>query len=345
MLSVLQFCPDGRSDSGVNTFCTELDRALRTEGVDSRIVRTFRALQTSHTSLLHIHGLWRLSNHRAAQWARAHGIPVVWSTHGMTAPWAMAHKRAKKVLAWWLYQKRDLARAALVHCTSEKELQWNAGALGLRGDDALAASKFPVVPLGTRLPSLEAAVSPLPRTGPLKVLFVGRIYPVKGLVNLVRAAARLKDVEFRIVGADEAGHLAEVKREISLIPSPSSSPSPVFAFPGPKYGEELAKEYDACDLLVLPSHSENFGAVVVDALAHAKPVIASTGTPWQVLAERRCGWWVENSPDSLARAIEEARTSPLEEMGARGRALVEERFTWPAVARQMIKEYEHVLRQ
>ena len=84
---------------------------------------------------------------------------------------------------------------------------------------------------------------------------------------------------------------------------------------------------------------------MVDALAHAKPVIASTGTPWQVLAERRCGWWVENSPDSLARAIEEARTSPLEEMGARGRALVEERFTWPAVARQMIKEYEHVLRQ
>ena len=344
MLTVFQFCPDGRSDSGVNTFCTELDRALSAEGIDSRIIRSFSALQTSHVThpyLLHIHGLWRLSNHRAARWARAHGIPVVWSTHGMTAPWALSHKRWKKFLAWWLYQKRDLARAALVHCTSEKEAEWNADAVGLRGRDTLAASKFPIIPLGTRLPDLEAARASRPRTGSLKVLFVGRIYPVKGLVNLVRAAAQLQDVEFRIVGADEAGHLAEVKREISLL----SLPSPVFAFPGPKYGEELSKEYDACDLLVLPSHSENFGAVVVDALAHAKPVIASTGTPWQILAERRCGWWVENSPDSLVRAIEEARTSPLEAMGARGRALVAERFTWPAVARQMIKEYERVLCQ
>ena len=56
--------------------------------------------------------------------------------------------------------------------------------------------------------------------------------------------------------------------------------------------------------MILPSHSENFGNVVVEALAQKTPVIASKGTPWEILEQHNAGFWVENSPLGLATAID-----------------------------------------
>ena len=379
-LEVIQFCPDDRVSSGVNRFCSELNAALREIGVDSRIVRTVSGIsavsgaagtdggvrssnrpieqspnrtieQSNNSTILHIHGLWSGAVHCAAAWARANGVPVVWSTHGMTAPWSMAHKRWKKLPAWWLYQRRDLRHAAAIHCTTDLEVGWNHD-LGL--------VKTFVAPLGTHVKPLQS-LQPLKPSKPFAVLFVGRIYPVKGLVNLVRAAARLQEnrfgISFRLVGPDEAGHRAELEAECRrlgaeegggrfLFRSDRSVASPLAVgveFAGERRGEGLAAEYAGCDVLVLPSFTENFGGVVVDALAAGKPVIASRFTPWQELAARRCGWWVDNSPESLAKTIAEAAglgREDLAAMGVRGRQLVEEKYTWPAVAQAMKGVYE-----
>ena len=181
----------------------------------------------------------------------------------------------------------------------------------------------------------------------LKVLFVGRLYPVKGLVTVVRAAALVKGsgrvsaspLKFRIVGPDQAGHLAELQAEARRLDVVE-----LFDWAGPKYGDELASEYDACDLLILNSFTENFGGVVVDALAHGKPVIASRFTPWQELERVGCGWWIDNSPESVATAlrkiIEQSNNRAfLSEMGVRGLKLVEKKYQWSAVARTLMKEY------
>ena len=119
----------------------------------------------------------------------------------------------------------------------------------------------------------------------------------------------------------------------------------MFEWPGPKFGKELSAEYDNCDVLVLPSFSENFGGVVIDALAHGKPVLASNLTPWKVLEDARCGWWVGNDPDSLAKALGTAARAPLDLMGANGRRLVSEHYTWSAVARKAIAAYQTVVFQ
>ncbi|MBK8389049.1 MAG: glycosyltransferase family 4 protein, partial [Saprospiraceae bacterium] len=67
-------------------------------------------------------------------------------------------------------------------------------------------------------------------------------------------------------------------------------------FIGEVMGEEkenlLAKSY----FLILPSDSENFGNVVIEALAQGTPVITTKGTPWEVLEKRNAGFWVENTP-------------------------------------------------
>ena len=339
-MRIIHFCPDDRASSGINKFCSELNRHLVALGVDSSIIRTPSDLATSHQpppAILHLHEMWLPSVHAAAAWARQKGVPIVWSTHGMTAPWSMRHKWWKKLPAWWLYQKRDLRSAALIHCTAEQEVAWNV---------KLGFKNCIVVPLGTdcRIEGLTDC-----RIGGLtdfRVLFVGRIYPVKGLMNLVRAIAIINQsikqsvkLSIRLVGPDQAGHRAELEAECERLGVKNVQ------FVGEKHGAELDAEYEACDVLVLPSFTENFGGVVVDALSHGKPVIASKFTPWRELEEKGCGWWVDNAPESLAKTIAAAASLPREkriEMGEKGRALVEAKYTWQAVAKAMIEGYEKV---
>ena len=315
--------------SGVATFVRELDASLRARGVESRACNAVEDL--GQIDVLHIHGLWLKMYHQAAQWARANGIPIVWSTHGMTAPWSMRHKWWKKQIAWWLYQRRDLRRAAAIHCTTEQEVEWNK---------ALGFKNCFIAPLGTK--ELVASRQSLVARSEKRLLFVGRIYPVKGLVNLIKAWAlcNADGWKLRIVGPDQAEHQAELSslvRELKLGDS--------IEFAGPKFGDELSAEYDKCDCLILPSFTENFGATVVDAMAHGKPCIASTFTPWKELQERGCGWWVSNEPARLAEPIVEMMSlddATRRDMGAKGRGLVEEKYTWKAVAETMISKYKEI---
>lgn len=339
-MRVLHVMMDRAEASGVVTFVREIASAMAELGVESEILtETDPIPEAIDADIVHIHGLWRPYFHKiVARLRRAPNRPVlVWSTHGMTAPWSMRHKGLKKKIAWWLYQRKDLRRAAFVHATVEKEREWNA-ALGFKGNV--------VIPLGTRL-SAPAADRVRRRT----LLFVGRLYPVKAIDSLIRAFAlvppeKRRDWSLRLVGPDEAGHQAELEKLVAELGTEVRDLASRVVFAGPKFGEALQAEYADCTALALVSHTENFGATVVDAMSHAKPVITSTNTPWQEVAEVGAGSWVANDPPVLAKALEElfaASSERLAEMGAAGRALVERKYTWTAVARAMEKAYRAVL--
>ena len=281
----------------------------------------------------------------------------------MLEPWAFAHKRWKKRLAWLVYQKAWLNRASALHATSEREAN-NLRALGLKPEVVM-------IPWGIELPgntqdgktqdargvrgdasgqesegtsNIQHSKSKITSTTlPFRTaLFVGRIYPVKGLPMLVEAWSRVRPPgwKMKIVGPEEAGHLTEVQALVH-----DAGLGGVFEFTGPLDGEALEDAYRNADLFILPSHTENFGMVVAEALAHGVPVIASQGTPWQILEDRGCGWWPEISSDSLANALRAATDLPPDDlgvMGVHGRTLVEERFTWPKVAARMQEIYKRV---
>ena len=175
------------------------------------------------------------------------------------------------------------------------------------------------------------------------ILYTGRIAPIKGLDNLCKAVAEVNMEEWRliIVGPDQENHTAELRKI-----SENFGVQGLIDFVGPKYGDDLQRMYEEADIFVLPSYSENFGSVVVEALSHSIPVIATKGTPWQELEENGCGWWIDVGIKPLVEALRTAMSLRDEErqaMGRRGRKLVEEKYTWDAVVKAMISGYEEVL--
>lgn len=316
--------------------------------------------------IVHIHGLWDPRLHKVALACRREGVKYVIAPRGMLEPWSLRQKWLKKRIARWLYQDRDLKCAAALHATagSEAEQFRNLG------------FKNPIIvsPNGVNVPSrFEPRATPNARR---RALFVSRMHPKKGVLELVEAWSRtIKDtvngegeegwvceLVYTVSGGLEKEYEARVKQRVlalgmsyqdadGAIHSPSSSPSsPNFVFTGELNDDEKWKAYARADLFVLPTYSENFGIVVAEALWAGVPVITTKGTPWSELEgarppdhSSRCGWWIDLPPaESLERALAEATTLDsrvLAEMGGRGRRLVEEKYTWEAVVKPMISGY------
>ncbi len=284
---------------------------------------------------VHFQGIWSPSLvFRFRSWRKA-GVPCLVSPHGMLEPWAIAHKRCKKAVAWHLYQKGMLNQFQGLHGTSEREVaQFSKLGLQVRAE---------VIPWGVDLPVATSIFrSPL---GTLRTaLFVGRIYPVKGLPLLVEAWARVRPRGWKmlLMGPDEAGHRKEVEASIA-----KHRVGDVFEFLGELQGEDKDAIYRQAQLFILPSYTENFGLVVAEALAYGLPVVTTQGTPWENLVREGCGWWVPTSVEGLAEVIVEAsalRPEDLKTMGNRGRDWMEREFSWDQVAVRMKALYERLIR-
>lgn len=293
----------------------------------------FEALERfGKADVIHDNGIWLCHNHRLAGIAAVSGVPRVVSTRGMLEPWAMNHKWAKKRLAWWLYQRRDLRRAACHHATAETEA---AGVrhLGLGVPVRVIPNGVDPARGGSRL---IGAGDDRTKTA----LFLGRIYPVKGLPMLVDAWARVRPDgwNLRIAGPDEAGHRIEVEKAVA-----TAGLDDAISFSGPLDGDKKEAALSRADLFILPSHSESFGMAVGEALAHSLPVLTTTAVPWPMLRASGCGWCVEPTVDGIAEGLRRATSldlSALRAMGAKGRALVAAEFGWDLVAQQFVRLYE-----
>jgi len=279
---------------------------------------------------VHILGIWRPFNQLAQLRAHSCKRPVLLSTLGMLEPWALSHKALKKRMGMALYQRALLERADVLHAASIPEAE-NLRALGLKAPIAVIQHAVDVPRSERKLP---CEASP-----PKSALFLSRLHPKKGLLSLVEAWARAAPQGWRVIvaGPDQDGHRREVERAVALRGVAHS-----FVFVGAVYGEARARLLRESDLLVLPSHSENFGFVVAEALACGRPVITTTATPWRDLQTTGSGYWVEPDVASLAEALSHATSrdaAELNEMGERGRALIMTKYSWPTVIAQHVATY------
>jgi len=142
------------------------------------------------------------------------------------------------------------------------------------------------------------------------LLFLGIIYAVKRIENIIKAISiskrfSLTGSKFLIAGnplaVRDEGYLKELKKLVTELKIEGK-----VQFVGEVFGQEKLDLLRKAYVLMLASDSENFGNVVVEAMSQSTPVIASKGTPWSILQEKEAGWWVDNDPASIARAIDEA---------------------------------------
>jgi glycosyltransferase involved in cell wall biosynthesis len=293
-----------------------------------------RELATAEADLVHLHGLWRFTSIAVRLWARRTGKPYIISPHGMLEPWALHQKWGRKQVGLWLFERRCLSQAACIRATSLLE------ARSIR--QAGFTNRVEVVPNGIKIMSgVSSSQSSGGRHG-RRALFLSRLHPKKGLINLVQAWAQVRPAGWRlgIAGPDEAGHCAKVRAEASRCGILDR-----VEFLGEVTGEHKARTYEKAELFVLPSFSENFGLVVAEALSAGVPVITTRATPWSELEEHRCGWWIETGIEPLANALKQATSLPaglLKVMGERGRRLVQHRYDLSKTALLMAEVYDRL---
>jgi glycosyltransferase involved in cell wall biosynthesis len=295
--------------------------------------------------LIHDHGIWLPCHQQVAKVCRKLEIPRIMSPRGMLEPWALNHRKWKKRLAWWLYQRRDLHSVAGLHATAESEAK-QLRRLGLKAPILVAANGVTIPDVLIEESRNVEKHAPLVSRANMQrtALFLSRVHPKKGLPLLVEAwvKAQPDNWKMRVVGPDEDGHLAKVKRLVE-----QAGLSVTWQFEDSLEGSAKWQAMAEADLFILPSYSENFGIVVAESLAAGTPVITTTGAPWKGLQERSCGWWVEPESDALTAALREATGMSVEDrkaMGERGREWVRQDFAWPGIAEKMERFYKELLK-
>ena len=286
--------------------------------------------------IVHLHGLWNFDIHRCAVICRRWNIPYVIAPRGMLEPWSLKQKWLKKRIARFLYQDRDLKKAAALHATAESEAEQFR---------KLGFTNYCIVsPNGVNLP--DGKVERVGGDGQRRALFVSRMHQKKGVLELVEAWSRVKpggwccELVYTVNSDEERAYEQKVKDRILVlgmsykdndgtIHSSTSTQDVDFLFTGPLDDEKKWAAYARADLFALPTYSENFGIVVAEALWAGVPVITTKGTPWGELvgvpsssgrkesdghppthdSNLRCGWWIDlPEGDGLAKwdALDEA---------------------------------------
>jgi glycosyltransferase involved in cell wall biosynthesis len=225
-----------------------------------------------------VHGMWQYHGYAVAKVARALGLRYVVFLHGMLDPWFARQyplKHLKKWLYWPWAEYRVLEAARLVLFTAEDELR-------------LARESFPLYAVRERMvgfgvqrreiPAAEAREAFLGAFPHLRatrnLLFLSRIHPKKGCDLLIEAFARVAGSDPRLhlvlAGPDGVGWRATLAARAGQL-----GVAERVTFTGMLTGAVKWGAYDAAEVFVLPSHQENFGIVVAEALACGLPVLTT----------------------------------------------------------------------
>ena len=294
--------------------------------------------------LAHIHALFSPVSTFSATVARRKKLPYILRPLGTLDPADLRKKKLLKKLYGSLLEKPNLKGAAAIHFTSEEETKVSVR-YGTTTNDL-------IIPLGVDLPHNFPAPKTarqqwgIPNNEPL-LLFMSRIDPKKGLDLLLPALERLQkeglQFHFVLAGANpqDPEYENSIKEQIM-----NSTLVKVTTIVGFVRGEaKLALLQDA-DIFVLPSYYENFGIAVAEAMATQTPVLISDRVHiWEAIKERAAGWISSCDLEQLTATLRNAlaNSQTWEQMGERARDLVRDKYSWDAIAKQLITTYSQLI--
>jgi glycosyltransferase involved in cell wall biosynthesis len=277
--------------------------------------------------IVHLTGVYNFPTFPTIWRSRSLRKPLIWSPRGALQRWVGSLRTGPKEVWDFLWYHTANRADLTMHLTSEYERR-----------ETLA--RFPklrtaTIPNGVDVP---ANLNRIGRREELRLLFIGRLDPKKGIEALLKACS-LIDAQppwrLAIAGWGSPDYVSELKKQIHNLGVEGR-----VEMMGEVLSDAKKRLFENSDVTLVPSYTENFAIVVAEALAHGVPVIASKGTPWSRLDQMKCGFWVDNDPGSLADAIRSISTMPLAEMGSRGREWMQKEFSWRSVTEQMVDLYK-----
>ncbi len=298
--------------------------------------------QIQKADIVHIHALWEEAQYQAARISHKLGKPYIFRPCGMLDPWSLEQGKWKKKAYLNFRLRKYLDNASALHFTTKEEKDLTAP-LKLKG------RKF-VLPNGIDLSEFQDLPDPgflsekYPETqGKQKILFLSRVHYKKGLPLLIDAFSRIDHENFVLIiaGPDADNYRAELMPQIE-----SRNISDKTIFTGMLGGIDRIKAMVDADLFILPSHQENFGISVVEAMASGKPVIVSEAVNLaSFVREKSLGEVVSLNSDHLLKAMKKMLSDRLnlEETGRRARNIVMKKYDWNRITKRLAQVYERIL--
>lgn len=286
---------------------------------------------------LHIHAIFSYASTMAMTIARSRHIPYVIRPLGQLCHWSLQQSQRKKHYYLQLIERENLQQAQAIHFTALQEQQ-EAATLGLN------TPSF-ILPHGLNMP--QPVTEPkaqlqewlgLPTNQPI-LLFFSRLHPKKGIEALISGLGRLTEQPFQLViaGQGEAAYEQQIQQQLAV--NNLSDRSHLVGF---VTGERKQILLQGSDLFALPSHSENFGIAVLEAMAAGLPSLITPDVGLApIVAQHGLGWVVDQDPAAIAGALSGFFQQPesAKAMGRRATAIARSQFTWAQVAQQLIDQY------
>ena len=291
--------------------------------------------------VLHVHALFSFCSSFAMWLARKRGIPYVAHPIGLLERWPLQQSQLKKRLYLKLLEGNNIRQAGSVHFTAESEKH--------QALEVFPELKFDIIPLGIHMPTQirDAAIKlrqhyQLDESKPI-VLFLSRIHPKKGLELLLAAMSKNSGTaQLLIAGDGDADYIDQLKQLVE-----KHKLQREVRFLGFVRGSEKNLLLQGADLFALTSYSENFGIVVIEALAAGTPVLLTRPVALSAAVEKsKVGYLADTDPASVSAAL----TRALQDIdkgityGSQAKEYVERNHHWPTIGKQLSAMYEKVIR-
>ena len=241
--------------------------------------------------IVHFFGIWTLNHIKTALLSIVKKKKLIITPIGALEPWSLSQKRLKKKIALFVYQKKILKLADIVHCTSINE-EKNIKLI----DENINTKFIPHTATG-----LNYERKKIRNDDKIKFLFFSRIHKKKGLDLLIQSwnELRPKNCELNIYGPDGDG--TKLKLQNDVIKNNLSNQiifhEPVFKL---KEKNEIYKKHD---ISILFSRNENFSYTILESLQHSLPVFTNTNVPWKAIRDTNAGWYIQDDYEYLKKTL------------------------------------------
>lgn len=311
----------------------------------SKYLRRALKENAKNFDLIHSTAVFLMASSLGAYYAKKFSKPFVLSPRGSLMDAPLKHHFFRKKLYLNLIEKRNLAKTSAIHFTTHAEKEEYL-------KTRLFLKKSIIIPNGVNISEFDQDIKlgffrNKFKIGPDKkiILCLGRLNWKKGFDTLIPAfsevVAKDKKAVLVLAGSDDDNYAKNIKSMIT-----DYCLQDYVVFTGMVTGKDRIAAYKDANVFVLPSYSENFGMVVIEAMISSLPIIITKGVGISTEVEKAGAGLVV---DKDARQVSGAILKILEnnvmgrEMGGRGRKFAEDNFSWDKIAESFAKEYNDLI--